>query len=67
MNSLGTEKKYVFTTEKDAVRLREVRDIDESLRSAMYFIPVEIRFLNNKEEEFNNLIIDYVGKNKRND
>ncbi len=65
-NSLGTEKKYVFTTEKDAVRLRELQDFDESLRSVMYFIPVEIRFLNDKEEEFNNLIIDYVGKNKRN-
>ena len=66
-NSLGTEKKYVFTTEKDAVRLREQSGINEPLFSALYYIPVEIRFLNDKEEEFENLIIDYVGKNKRND
>ena len=65
-NSLGTERKYVFTTEKDAVRLRELPGIDEQLLSALYYIPVEIRFLYDKEEEFNNLIIDYVGKNKRN-
>jgi tetraacyldisaccharide 4'-kinase len=66
-NRLVTEKKYVFTTEKDAVRLRELSEINEPLLSALYYIPVEIRFLNDKEEEFNNLIIDYVGKNKRND
>lgn len=65
-DSLGTEKKYVLTTEKDAVRLRELPFIVEPLATSMYYIPAEIRFLNDKEEEFNNLIFDYVGKNKRN-
>jgi len=66
LNSLGTEKKYVFTTEKDAVRLGELSGINEPLSSALYYVPVEIRFLYDKEEEFNNLIIDHAGKNKRN-
>jgi len=65
LNSLGTEKKYVFTTEKDAVRLREMSGISEPLLSSLYYVPVEIRFLNDRDEEFNNLIIDYAGKNKR--
>ena len=64
--SPGTEKKYVFTTEKDAVRLRELSGISEPLLSSLYYIPVEISFLYDRDEEFNNLILDYVGKNKRN-
>jgi tetraacyldisaccharide 4'-kinase len=65
-NILGTNSKYVFTTEKDAVRLRECSKITEPLLSSIYYVPVEIRFLNDKGKEFNNLIIDYVRKNKRN-
>jgi tetraacyldisaccharide 4'-kinase len=66
MISLGTGHKYVFTTEKDAVRLRELTEIPESLLALFYYIPVEIGFLNNKGNEFDNLILEYVRKNKRN-
>jgi tetraacyldisaccharide 4'-kinase len=58
--------KYIFTTEKDAVRLREFTNIAEPVRSAFFYIPVGIYFLNNDKDEFDNLIIDYVRKNKRN-
>lgn len=64
--SLSSRKKYVLTTEKDAVRLREFTNIAEPIRSAFYFIPVGISFLNEDREEFDNMIIDYVRKNKRN-
>jgi tetraacyldisaccharide 4'-kinase len=56
----------VFTTEKDAARLRGFTNIAESLRLLFYYIPVGINFLNNDKEEFDNLIISYVRKNKRN-
>ncbi len=58
--------KYLFTTEKDAVRLREFVNIAEPIRSSFYYIPVGILFLNDDKERFDNLIIDYVRKNKRN-
>ena len=58
--------KYLFTTEKDAVRLREFTNIAEPIRSAFYYVPVEIFFLNEDKENFDNLIVDYVRKNKRN-
>jgi len=64
--SLNSKKKYVLTTEKDAVRLREFINIAEPIRSAFYYIPVGISFLNDDREEFDNMIIDYVRKNKRN-
>ena len=63
---LKSTLKYVFTTEKDSVRLREFANIAEPVRSAFYYIPVGICFLNDDNAEFDNLIIDYVRKNKRN-
>jgi len=65
-NRLKSEKRYLFTTEKDAVRLREFTNIAEPIRSALFYIPIGIHFLNDDKEEFDNLIIDYVRKNHRN-
>lgn len=65
-NELKTPVKYVFTTEKDAVRLREFTNIAEPLKSAVYYIPIGINFLNDDKEEFDKFIIDYVRKNKGN-
>jgi len=36
------------------------------LKSSFYYIPIGIDFLNDDKEEFDNLIVDYVRKNKRN-
>jgi len=57
---------YIFTTEKDAVRLRMIEEVPEWFRRSAYFIPVEVEFLNEDTKEFNNHIIDYVRKNKGN-
>ncbi|HKK42519.1 MAG TPA: tetraacyldisaccharide 4'-kinase [Bacteroidales bacterium] len=65
-SSLKSPVKYIITTEKDAVRFREFSNIAESLKTAFYYIPVGIDFLNDDRKEFDNLIIDYVRKNKRN-
>jgi tetraacyldisaccharide 4'-kinase len=64
--SLKSSRKYLITTEKDAVRLQEFANIAEPFRSAFYYIPLGIFFLNDDQEEFDNLIIDYVRKNRRN-
>jgi tetraacyldisaccharide 4'-kinase len=64
--NLSNKEKYILTTEKDAVRLREFSNIAENIRSATFYIPIGIKFLNDDKEEFDNLIIDYVRKNKRN-
>jgi tetraacyldisaccharide 4'-kinase len=65
-NNLKSATKYLFTTEKDAVRLREFTNIAEPIRSAFYYVPIGIHFLNEDKDEFDNLIIDYVRKNHRN-
>ena len=65
-NELKSPVRYLMTTEKDAMRLRESGKISEDLKPAFYYIPVCIDFLNNDKEEFDKLIIEYVRKNKRN-
>ncbi len=65
-NSLAKSHKYIITTEKDAVRLREFANIAEPLRSSFFYIPAGIAFLNDDTNEFNNLILEYVRKDKRN-
>jgi tetraacyldisaccharide 4'-kinase len=65
-NDLQTSAKYIMTTEKDAVRLREFNDIEESVKTAMFYVPVGITFLNEDKDEFDKLVIDYVRKNKQN-
>jgi len=65
--TLPAEEKIILTTEKDAVRLKEIYNIvPPDLRSFFYYIPVRINFLNNSDKEFDNLIVNYVRKNKRN-
>ena len=64
--SITCKEKYIITTEKDAARLREFTNIAESIKPAFWYIPVGIDFLNEEKKEFDNLIIDYVRKNKRN-
>lgn len=64
--SLESPSKYLVTTEKDAIRLKEFSNIAEQIRSSSFYIPVEIEFLNEDKDEFDNLILSYVRKNKRN-
>jgi tetraacyldisaccharide 4'-kinase len=65
-DQLKTPLKYIITTEKDSVRLKEFSNIAEPVKSAFYYIPVGICFLNDDNAEFDNLIIEYVRKNKKN-
>ncbi len=65
-NKLKSPVKYAITTEKDALRLREFTNIAEPVRTSFYYIPLGIHFMNDDKNEFDNLIVNYVRKNKRN-
>jgi len=64
--TLSTREKHIITTEKDAVRVRDFTNIAEHIKSALWYIPLDVYFLNDDKNEFDNLIIEYVRKNKRN-
>ncbi len=63
--SLPGEKKIIITTEKDAARLTQFSNLDEKIQKNIYTLPIEVRFLQNQEDVFNQNIIEYVRKNKR--
>lgn len=56
---------YIFTTEKDAMRLRNFTNIAAAIKDKMFYIPVGIEFLNEDIEIFNTQIRNYVRSNKR--
>lgn len=65
-DKMKSEKKIIVTTEKDAARLIDHPHLDESLKKYIYALPVEACFLQNQEDSFNEHIMGYVNKNKRN-
>lgn len=63
--SIENNQKIIITTEKDAIRFRNLNNIDFEIRRKMYYIPVSIRFIEKDGEEFKKQILHYVGDNKR--
>jgi tetraacyldisaccharide 4'-kinase len=62
-NSISSSKKIIITTEKDAMRL-----MDKGIKSAtdalpIYYLPIEIDFIDSFKTLFNNQITDYVRTN----
>lgn len=59
----GTLGKAIVTTEKDAARLRGIHSLDEEFKKAIFYIPIEVKFLDNQENHFNKQILTYARKN----
>lgn len=62
--SLNNPDALILTTEKDAMRLQELYP-ENDIKNALYYITIHVQFLNDDQDEFNNLILDYVRSNKR--
>lgn len=66
-DKLPEHKRMLITTEKDAVRLKaESSMLSASIKPYIYVLPIEVAFLQDQQDLFNNNIIDYVRKNPRN-
>jgi tetraacyldisaccharide 4'-kinase len=60
-----SKKRIIVTTEKDAVKIRHIRQINEEIKDKIYYLPAKVEFLHDKGPEFNHVIENYVGKYKR--
>lgn len=60
------DPKMIITTEKDATRIYGREGLSAEVKEKMYILPVNIRFMLDQEEMFNQNIIGYVRKNSRN-
>ena len=58
--------KCIITTEKDAARLSCIEGLSDEVCQHLYSLPVNVKFMLEQEESFNENIIGYVRKNARN-
>ncbi|MDD2590845.1 MAG: tetraacyldisaccharide 4'-kinase [Fermentimonas sp.] len=67
IDSIDDDNKIIVTTEKDAVRFRALPDLTNKIKNMMYYLPVRVTFLNNKERfSFNKKIVEHVRNYKTN-
>lgn len=60
-------KGMIVVTEKDAVRLLSIKKLPEEIISYIYYLPIQVVFLNEEEQiQFNKKILNHVRKNTRN-
>jgi len=62
---IGSQK-VILTTEKDAARLRAAVHLPIDLKKALYYIPIQVEFLDNGKANFDQQVLSYITKNKRN-
>ena len=53
-------KRLIITTEKDAARLHTIKNLSTIVRRHIYVLPVEVEIMRNEEQEFEQLIQDFV-------
>jgi tetraacyldisaccharide 4'-kinase len=63
---IDAPRKLIITTEKDLVRLKSVKNCPPDFFRNVFYIPIEIRFLDRTKDLFNKRIINYVRENKSN-
>jgi len=65
-NQLSGKSKLIITTEKDLVRLKSIKDLPANFFERLYYIPIEIKFLDRANDSFNKRILNYVTENRSN-
>lgn len=65
-NRLQGKHKMIMTTEKDATRLLQRKELPDCIKENIYALPIEIDILYGDEKMFNQIIEDYVTENSRN-
>ncbi len=63
-DALPKENRTIITTEKDACRLLSTKGLSLDVQKALLVQPIEVEFLNNGQQSFNNQIKTYVRQNQ---
>ena len=67
LNNINKEDKIIVTTEKDTMRFKTLETLDDNIKSILYYIPVEVKFIKKSEKEsFNKKIHNHVRKYQAN-
>lgn len=57
---IKSDKKIIITTEKDAMRFREIEIPDKNVKKLMFYIPIKPVILKTQEENFKYEIVNYI-------
>lgn len=60
------EPRIIITTEKDAARLKDIDGLSDAVRRNILALPIEIGFMLDGAEEFDEFILSYLQKNSKN-
>lgn len=64
---IENKDKMIIITEKDAARFKSFENLEPSFKSLIYYLPIEVNFVNSTDQEvFNNKILDHVRENTTN-
>lgn len=63
--NIGNEERIILTTEKDAARIAQHKDLSNRIKEHIFVMPIEAGILFNEERMFNQIIEDYVTENSR--
>ncbi len=65
-DKIDGKNKIIITTEKDAMRIQDCNFIDNLKNLPLFYIPIEVEFLDkSKQKDFNKIVKNYVKTNKR--
>lgn len=64
-DNIASANKIILTTEKDAMRLKSPEFSDILKTMPIFYIPIEINFHDNNNNEFNQQILHYVRTNQK--
>lgn len=62
---IDSKRKIILTTEKDSVRFKNSNEFPEEIEKQFFYLPIEVKFLFNEQDEFISQILSYVRKNKK--
>ena len=66
LGEINSGKKIIVTTEKDATRIKDMENLPDEFKDSLFYLPLNVKFLENEGKEFNQKILNYVGENKSN-
>ncbi len=58
--------KIIITTEKDATRLTEARNLSDEVKANIYILPIHVTFMLGQGDKFNHKILNFVQKKPTN-
>ena len=65
--NIGSGKKMIITTEKDAVRIEPYLEWIISEQIEIFCLPIMVRFVGSNKDEFDKLVLDFIDYFKNED